>query len=100
MRGRHGVDWWGCEAWQINNRHAVHPPHPNPLPAFGGPGVRLSRQRKQSLRVSGGRGDPSGGSVYFTSDQSPWRTSTMWKASSVRPMWSFGLMVTVPPVPT
>ncbi|AWJ88329.1 hypothetical protein Sp245p_00355 [Azospirillum baldaniorum] len=29
-------------------------PHPNPLPAFGGPKVRLSRQRKRSLRVSGG----------------------------------------------
>ncbi|KAA0571928.1 hypothetical protein FZ029_25145 [Azospirillum sp. Sh1] len=28
-----------------------------PLPAFGGPLVRLSRQRKRSLRVSGGRGD-------------------------------------------
>ncbi|CAO3456618.1 Phosphoglycerate mutase family protein [Azospirillum largimobile] len=34
--------------------HAMHPPHPDPLPAFGGPKVRLSRQRKQSLRVSGG----------------------------------------------
>ncbi|MBK3776516.1 hypothetical protein GAY31_20545 [Azospirillum brasilense] len=30
------------------------PPHPNPLPAFGGPKVRLSRQRKLRLRVSRG----------------------------------------------
>ncbi|QCG90508.1 hypothetical protein E6C72_22155 [Azospirillum sp. TSH100] len=35
---------------------AARPPHPNPLPAFGGPEVRLSRQRKRSLRASGGRG--------------------------------------------
>ncbi|AWJ92729.1 hypothetical protein Sp245p_23045 (plasmid) [Azospirillum baldaniorum] len=32
----------------------AQPPHPNPLPAFGGPKVRLSRQRKLRLRVSGG----------------------------------------------
>ncbi|MBK3777276.1 hypothetical protein GAY31_24525 [Azospirillum brasilense] len=32
----------------------AQPPHPNPLPAFGGPKVRLSRQRKLCLRVSGG----------------------------------------------
>ncbi|QCG91615.1 hypothetical protein E6C72_27955 [Azospirillum sp. TSH100] len=38
---------------------ATHPPHPDPLPAIGGPMVRLSRQRKRSLRVSGGRGDQS-----------------------------------------
>ncbi|MBY6265626.1 hypothetical protein EI613_27450 [Azospirillum sp. 412522] len=33
---------------------ATRPPHPNPLPAFGGPLVRLSRQGKLRLRVSGG----------------------------------------------
>ncbi|QCG91269.1 hypothetical protein E6C72_26075 [Azospirillum sp. TSH100] len=31
-------------------------PPPNPLPAFGGPMVRLSRQRKPSLRENRGRG--------------------------------------------
>ena len=48
----------------------------------------------------GGRGDNRGPVIYFTRAQSPCFTSTMWKASSVRPMWSLALMVTVPPVPT
>ncbi|MBK3731923.1 hypothetical protein GAY29_02185 [Azospirillum brasilense] len=38
-----------CRTWR-----RAQPPHPNPLHAFGGPKVRLSRQRKLRLRVSGG----------------------------------------------
>ncbi|QCG96918.1 hypothetical protein E6C67_24165 [Azospirillum sp. TSA2s] len=44
VRGMHFEDLFGC----------AEPPHPNLLPAFGGPKVRLPRQRKRSLRVSRG----------------------------------------------
>ncbi|CAO3357448.1 Phosphate regulon sensor protein PhoR (SphS) (EC 2.7.13.3) [Azospirillum melinis] len=40
---------------------AARPPHPNPLPAFGGPMVRLPRQRKRSLCESGGEREPLAG---------------------------------------
>ncbi|AWJ88181.1 hypothetical protein TSH58p_32440 (plasmid) [Azospirillum sp. TSH58] len=48
----------------------AQPPHPNPLPAFGGPKVRLSRQRKLCLRVSGGeRGLQMQSTRHFTRGQ-------------------------------
>ncbi|QCG95194.1 hypothetical protein E6C67_14940 [Azospirillum sp. TSA2s] len=51
VRGMHFEDLFG----------SAEPPHPNLLPAFGGPWVRLSCQRKLCLRVSRGEKEQRSG---------------------------------------
>lgn len=107
--GAHAQHGEGEGAARIQAFNPWIPPHPPRLRRV--PSLSRGSQRifdppdvvsTNRVCARGGRGSlrPSESWVYFTSDQSPCLTSTMWKASSVRPMWSVGLMVTVPPVPT